>query len=57
MVYIQAANDSWLFGWHSGAITVTTTFQWYYLTDSAIEGGDAFFTQEAPAVLPNAAAA
>jgi hypothetical protein len=55
MVYTQAANDSWLFGWHSGAITVTTSFQWYYITDTAVEGGDGFFTHEAPAVLPNAA--
>jgi hypothetical protein len=56
MVYTQAANDSWFFGWHSGAITVTTTFQWYYLTDNALKGGEAFFTKEVPAVLPNAAA-
>jgi hypothetical protein len=27
-VYTQAANDG-LFGWHSGAITVDTAFQWY----------------------------
>jgi multidrug efflux pump subunit AcrA (membrane-fusion protein) len=26
-VYTQAANDG-LFGWHSGSITVSTTFQW-----------------------------
>jgi hypothetical protein len=55
MVYTQAANDSWFFGWHSGAITVTTSFQWYYITDSAVEGGDGFFTNEGPAVLPDAA--
>ena len=54
MVYTQAANDG-LFGWHSGSITVTTSFQWYYLTDTAVEGGEAFFTHETPAVLPNAA--
>jgi hypothetical protein len=54
-VYTQAANDSWFFGWHSGAITVTTSFQWWYISDNALEGGHAFFTQEAPAVLPNAA--
>jgi hypothetical protein len=50
MVYTQAANDSWFFGWHSGAITVTTSCQWYYITDSAVEGGDGFFTNEGPAV-------
>lgn len=55
MVYTQAANDSWLFGWHSGAITVTVSFQWYYITSTAVEGGAGFFTHEAPAVLPNAA--
>jgi hypothetical protein len=55
MVYTQAANDSWLFGWHSGAITVTTSFQWYYITDTAVEGGDKFFMNQAPRVLPNAA--
>lgn len=56
MVYTQAANDG-LFGRHSGAITVTTTFQWYYITDNnVLKGGDAFFTAEPPAVLPNAAA-
>ncbi len=53
-VYTQAANDG-LFGWHSGSIVVTTTFQWYYITDSALQGGEALFTQEPPAVLPNAA--
>jgi hypothetical protein len=56
MVFTQAANDSWFFGWHSGAITVTTTFQWYYITNNALDGGDGFFTQEVPAVLPNPAA-
>ncbi len=54
MVYTQAANDG-IFGWHSGAITVTTTFQWYCITDTAVAGGERFFTREAPAVLPNAA--
>jgi hypothetical protein len=54
-VYTQAANDGW-FGWHSGSITVNTTFQWYCITDSALKGGGALFTKEAPAVLPNQAA-
>jgi hypothetical protein len=54
MVYTQAANDG-LFGWHSGSITVSTTFQWYCITDNnVLKGGDAFFTKEPPAVLPNA---
>ena len=55
MVYTQAAGSSWFWGWHSGQITVSTTFQWYYITDNALEGGEAFFAKEAPAVLPNAA--
>jgi hypothetical protein len=54
-VYTQAANDG-LFGWHSGSITVNTTFQWYYIADSALQGGEALFTKDAPAVLPNQAA-
>ncbi len=55
MVYTQAANTG-LFGWHSGAITVTTTFQWYYITASALKGGDGFFTRATPSALPNQAA-
>ena len=54
-VYTQAANDG-LFGWHSGSITVTTTFQRWCIADNALKGGAAFFTKEAPAVLPSAAA-
>jgi hypothetical protein len=54
-VYTQAANDGW-FGWHSGSIVVTTTFQWWSITDSAVAGGQALFTQEPPAVLPSVAA-
>jgi hypothetical protein len=48
-VFTQAANDSWFFGWHSGAITVSTSFTWYYVTDRALEGGEWFFMQEGPA--------
>lgn len=54
-MYTQAANDSWFFGWHSGAIRVTTSFQWYYITDNAVEGGDMFFVNQAPPVLRNGA--
>jgi hypothetical protein len=28
-VYTQAANDG-LFGWHSGSISVSTAFQWFF---------------------------
>jgi hypothetical protein len=52
-VFTQAANDSWFFGWHSGAIDVSTTFTWYYITDNALEGGAQLFMQEGPAALPN----
>jgi hypothetical protein len=52
MVHTAAANDSWFFGWHSGAITVTTTFSWFYITDHAVQGGEQFFMHEGPAVLP-----
>lgn len=54
-VYTQAAGGG-IFGHHSGAITVTTTFQWYYITNNALKGGDRFFTREAPSALPNQAA-
>ncbi len=49
-VFTQAANDSWFFGWHSGAINVSTAFTWYYVTDNALEGGEEFFMQEGPAL-------
>jgi len=49
--YTQAANDSWFFGWHSGAIDVSTAFTWYSITDRALEGGERFFTAEVPAAL------
>jgi hypothetical protein len=52
-VFTQAANDSWFFGWHSGAIDVSTTFTWYYITDNALEGGEQFFMHEGPAVAPS----
>ena len=55
MVFTQAAGSSWFWGWHSGQITVSTTFQWYYITANAVEGGEALFMTQAPAVLPNAA--
>jgi hypothetical protein len=48
-VFTQAANDSWFFGWHSGAITVSTSFTWYYVTERALKGGEWFFMQEGPA--------
>jgi hypothetical protein len=47
-VYTQAANDSWFFGHHSGAITVATSFQWFYNTNTALLGGEGFFMQEVP---------
>src|SRR5579872_3146625 len=47
-VYTQAANDSWLFGHHSGAITVTTSFMWFYNSDAPLQGGEGFFVQEVP---------
>ena len=51
-VFTQAANDSIFFGWHSGAIEVTTTFTWYYITDQALKGGEQLFTHQPPAALP-----
>jgi len=54
-VYTQAAGG-FPFGHHSGGITVTTTFQWYYITNNALKAGDRFFTREAPSALPNQAA-
>jgi len=53
-VFTQAANDSWFFGWHSGAIQVSTMFSWFYITDSALKGGEQFFMHEGPAVAPSA---
>lgn len=52
-VFTQAANDSIFFGWHSGAIDVTTTFMWYYITSNALKGGEQFFMEKAPAALSN----
>jgi hypothetical protein len=54
-VFTQAANDSWFFGWHSGAIDVSTSFTWYYITDRALEGGERFFMPEGPAEATGAA--
>jgi hypothetical protein len=54
-VFTQAAGSSWFWGWHAGQITVSTTFQWYCITANALKGGEALFTNEVPAVLPNAA--
>jgi hypothetical protein len=57
MVYTQAASDG-LIGSHSGAITVTTKFQWYFISDTEADDSDAPVAQpaaQAAAVLPNAA--
>ncbi len=47
-VFTQAAGSSWFWGWHSGGIDVTTTFQWYINTANALPGGERFFSAEAP---------
>lgn len=51
MVYTQAANDG-IFGWHSGSITVATSFQWYCITANAVKGGEASFISGTSAALP-----
>jgi hypothetical protein len=56
-VFTQAASDSWIFGWHSGSIVVSTSFTWYCITDRAIKGGERFFTEEVPAAAARPAPA
>lgn len=57
VVFTQAANDSWFFGWHSGSIVVSTSFTWYCITDRALRGGERLFTQQSPAALARSAPA
>lgn len=47
-VYTQAAGSSWFWGWHSGAISVSTRFEWYYQSANALPGGEALFSAEVP---------
>jgi hypothetical protein len=47
-VYTQAAGHSWFWGWHSGVISVSTTFQWYKKSDNALPGGEGLFSSEVP---------
>lgn len=54
MVYTQAASGG-IIGSHSGAITVTTKFQWYLISEPAPEADDAPSTPEPAAVLSSAA--